>query len=131
MPKEMKKGQVAFLTGTHVVNDLYQGAVPALLPFMPASRYPPLSMFPNIRRKVGLCTPKAPRSFDNMRQPISGENKECFTLLLQWGSDDTDTIEFISRAEHHDCGITYYLDKVMFNGKEAKKDGNGRYLLQK
>lgn len=69
--------------------------------------------------------------FDNMRQPISGENKECFTLLLNWGTDDTDTIEFISRAEHHDCGITYYLDKVMFNGKEAKKDGNGRYLLQK
>ncbi|MQP32039.1 MFS transporter [Rhodococcus erythropolis] len=38
MPKEMKKGQVAFLTGTHVVNDLYQGAVPALLPFMMLER---------------------------------------------------------------------------------------------
>lgn len=36
----MKKGgQVAFLTGTHVVNDLYQGgAVPALLPFMMLER---------------------------------------------------------------------------------------------
>lgn len=38
MRKEMKKGQVAFLTGTHVVNDLYQGAVPALLPFMMLER---------------------------------------------------------------------------------------------
>ncbi|MFF1387486.1 MFS transporter [Rhodococcus erythropolis] len=34
----MKKGQVAFLTGTHVVNDLYQGTVPALLPFMMLER---------------------------------------------------------------------------------------------
>ncbi|MDV8004640.1 MFS transporter [Rhodococcus sp. IEGM 1318] len=34
----MKKGQVAFLTGTHVVNDLHQGAVPALLPFMMLER---------------------------------------------------------------------------------------------
>ena len=34
----MKKGQVAFLTATHVVNDLYQGAVPALLPFMMLER---------------------------------------------------------------------------------------------
>ncbi|MFF1550727.1 MFS transporter [Rhodococcus erythropolis] len=34
----MKKGQIAFLTGTHVVNDLYQGAVPALLPFMMLER---------------------------------------------------------------------------------------------
>ncbi len=34
----MKKGQVAFLTGTHVVNDLYQGAVPALLPFIMLER---------------------------------------------------------------------------------------------
>ncbi|RJO70904.1 MFS transporter [Nocardia panacis] len=34
----MKRGQVAFLTGTHVVNDLYQGAVPALLPFLMSER---------------------------------------------------------------------------------------------
>ncbi len=69
--------------------------------------------------------------FDNMRQPITGENKECFTLLLQWAPDDMDTIEFISRAEHHVCGITYYLDGIKFNGKEAQKDANGHYLLRK
>ncbi|MYW02686.1 MFS transporter [Streptomyces sp. SID3343] len=34
----MKKGQLAFLTGSHVVNDLYQGAVPALLPFLMSER---------------------------------------------------------------------------------------------
>ena len=69
--------------------------------------------------------------FDNMRQPITGENKECFTLLLNWGSAGTDTIEFISRAEHHVCGITYYLDKVIFNGREARIDDSGNYLLQR
>ncbi|MEV7354865.1 MFS transporter [Kitasatospora sp. NPDC091276] len=35
----MKRGQLAFLTGTHVVNDLYQGAVPALLPFLMSERH--------------------------------------------------------------------------------------------
>ncbi|MFD6369959.1 MFS transporter, partial [Streptomyces roseolus] len=34
----MKKGQLAFLTGTHAVNDLYQGAIPAMLPFLMAER---------------------------------------------------------------------------------------------
>jgi hypothetical protein len=28
-----ERGRLAFLTSTHVVDDLYQGAVPALLPF--------------------------------------------------------------------------------------------------
>ncbi|WP_370938558.1 MFS transporter [Amycolatopsis sp. cg13] len=35
----MRKAQLGFLTGTHVVNDLYQGAVPALLPFMMSERH--------------------------------------------------------------------------------------------
>ncbi|MFJ6214969.1 MFS transporter [Streptomyces sp. NPDC092296] len=35
----MKKGQLGFLTGTHVVNDLYQGSVPALLPFLMSERH--------------------------------------------------------------------------------------------
>ncbi|MGA5704190.1 MFS transporter [Peterkaempfera bronchialis] len=35
----MKKGQLGFLTGTHVVNDMYQGAVPALLPFLMSERH--------------------------------------------------------------------------------------------
>ncbi|MFJ9696976.1 MFS transporter [Kitasatospora sp. NPDC101183] len=35
----MKRGRLAFLTGTHVVNDLYQGAVPALLPFLMSERH--------------------------------------------------------------------------------------------
>ncbi|MGW1177822.1 MFS transporter [Kitasatospora sp. NPDC002543] len=35
----MKRGQLAFLTGTHIVNDLYQGAVPALLPFLMSQRH--------------------------------------------------------------------------------------------
>ncbi|MFE6384068.1 MFS transporter [Streptomyces roseolus] len=34
----MKKGQLAFLAGTHAVNDLYQGAIPAMLPFLMAER---------------------------------------------------------------------------------------------
>ncbi|MFH9959559.1 MFS transporter [Streptomyces roseolus] len=34
----MKKGQLAFLTGTHAVNDLYQGAIPAMLPFLMTER---------------------------------------------------------------------------------------------
>ncbi|MEU0571446.1 MFS transporter [Nonomuraea sp. NPDC005983] len=34
----MKKAQLGFLTGTHVVNDMYQGAVPALLPFLMSDR---------------------------------------------------------------------------------------------
>ncbi|MGW1146671.1 MFS transporter [Streptomyces sp. NPDC002454] len=35
----MKKGQLGFLTGTHAVNDLYQGAIPALLPFLMSERH--------------------------------------------------------------------------------------------
>lgn len=69
--------------------------------------------------------------FDNMRQPVTGENSECFTMLLQWADGDTDTIEFMSRAEHHVCGVTYYLDGVKFNGKNAQQDANGHYLLRK
>jgi MFS transporter, FSR family, fosmidomycin resistance protein len=33
------RGRLAFLTGTHVVDDLYQGAVPALLPFLALERH--------------------------------------------------------------------------------------------
>ncbi|WP_309050534.1 MFS transporter [Streptomyces sp.] len=35
----MKKGKLAFLTGTHAVNDLYQGAIPAMLPFLMSERH--------------------------------------------------------------------------------------------
>ncbi|WP_051871949.1 MFS transporter [Streptomyces sclerotialus] len=35
----MKKGQLGFLSGTHVVNDLYQGAIPAMLPFLMSQRH--------------------------------------------------------------------------------------------
>ncbi|MFD7104145.1 MFS transporter [Streptomyces celluloflavus] len=35
----MKKGQLGFLTSTHVVNDLYQGFVPALLPYLASERH--------------------------------------------------------------------------------------------
>ncbi|WP_327177942.1 MFS transporter [Streptomyces sp. NBC_01335] len=35
----VRKGQLGFLTGTHVVNDLYQGALPALLPFLVSERH--------------------------------------------------------------------------------------------
>ncbi|KUL39341.1 MFS transporter [Streptomyces sp. NRRL F-4489] len=35
----MKKGQLGFLAGTHMVNDLYQGAIPAMLPFLMAQRH--------------------------------------------------------------------------------------------
>ncbi|MET9381993.1 MFS transporter [Streptomyces sp. NPDC002928] len=34
----IKKAQLAFLTSTHTVNDLYQGAVPALLPYLMVQR---------------------------------------------------------------------------------------------
>lgn len=69
--------------------------------------------------------------FEGMRQPVTGENQECFTVQMKWSDGKTDLIEFDTRSEHHVCGITYYLDAVVFNGKEAKKDGNGNYLLQK
>ncbi len=69
--------------------------------------------------------------FDNMRQPVTGENQECFTVILDTGSGNNDTIEFISRSEHHNCGTTYYLDEVKFNGVTTQKDANGYYLLQK
>lgn len=70
-------------------------------------------------------------SFDNVRQPVTGENQECFTIILETGTGKKDTIEFISRAEHHNCGVTYYLDEVKFNGLTAQTDQNGYYLLQK
>ncbi len=35
----MKKGQLGFLAGTHVVNDLSQGAIPAMLPFLVSQRH--------------------------------------------------------------------------------------------
>jgi FSR family fosmidomycin resistance protein-like MFS transporter len=34
-----ERGRLAFLTSTHVVDDLYQGAVPALLPFLAIERH--------------------------------------------------------------------------------------------
>lgn len=34
-----ERGRLAFLTSTHVVDDLYQGAVPALLPFLASERH--------------------------------------------------------------------------------------------
>lgn len=34
----MRRGRLALLTGTHMVDDLYQGAVPAILPFLVAER---------------------------------------------------------------------------------------------
>ncbi|WP_405181025.1 MFS transporter [Nocardia sp. NBC_01377] len=34
----MKRGQLGFLTSTHLVDDLYQGAIPALLPFLMTER---------------------------------------------------------------------------------------------
>jgi hypothetical protein len=35
--------RLAFLTSTHVVDDLYQGAVPALLPFLAIAVFPALA----------------------------------------------------------------------------------------
>ncbi|MFE3649097.1 MFS transporter [Streptomyces sp. NPDC059152] len=35
----MRKGQLGFLAGTHLVNDLYQGAIPAMLPFLMSQRH--------------------------------------------------------------------------------------------
>jgi FSR family fosmidomycin resistance protein-like MFS transporter len=35
----VKKGQLGFLTITHVVNDMYQGFVPALLPYLASERH--------------------------------------------------------------------------------------------
>ncbi|EST35472.1 MFS transporter [Streptomyces roseochromogenus] len=35
----MKRGQLSFLTSTHLVDDLYQGAIPALLPFLMSERH--------------------------------------------------------------------------------------------
>ena len=35
----MRKGVLGFLTATHIVDDLYQGAVPALLPYLMAERH--------------------------------------------------------------------------------------------
>lgn len=35
----MKRGQLGFLTSTHLVDDLYQGAIPALLPFLMSQRH--------------------------------------------------------------------------------------------
>ncbi|MEU8433261.1 MFS transporter [Streptomyces sp. NPDC029216] len=35
----MKKGQLGFLAGTHMINDLYQGAIPAMLPFLMSERH--------------------------------------------------------------------------------------------
>jgi FSR family fosmidomycin resistance protein-like MFS transporter len=35
----MKKGQLGFLASTHAVNDLYQGAIPAMLPFLMSERH--------------------------------------------------------------------------------------------
>lgn len=70
-------------------------------------------------------------NFDDLYQPITGENKECFTLRLNWGVGNTDVVTFSSRAEHHVCGVTFYLDAVTFNGKIAQKDADGNYILRR
>lgn len=69
--------------------------------------------------------------FTNLYQPITGENDECFTLQLQWADNDVDVVRFNSRAEHHDCGVTYYLDGITFNGKDVATDDNGNYVLRR
>jgi MFS transporter, FSR family, fosmidomycin resistance protein len=35
----VKHGRIAFLAGTHTVNDLYQGVIPAMLPFLMTERH--------------------------------------------------------------------------------------------
>jgi MFS transporter, FSR family, fosmidomycin resistance protein len=35
----VNRGRIAFLTSTHTVNDLYQGVIPAMLPFLMAERH--------------------------------------------------------------------------------------------
>lgn len=70
-------------------------------------------------------------SFGELYQPVTGENAECFTLILNWSDGDVDTIEFQSSAEHHSCGVTYYLDGVTYNGKSVQKDAQGNFLLRR
>lgn len=69
-------------------------------------------------------------SFEDVRQPVVEENAECYRMYLKWSSTDTDEIEFVVRGEYDPCGTIYYIDRVLFNGKQvANKDG--AYLLRK
>lgn len=69
-------------------------------------------------------------TFSNSRQPVAGENAECFQIYLHWDSNDTDTLEFISRTESSKCGLVYHLDNVLFNG-EVTETVDYHYILKK
>lgn len=68
---------------------------------------------------------------DKLYQPIPDEAADCYTIQLNWGTDNTDIIKLTTRAEHGECGVTYFLDGVTFNGYDAKQDGSGYYVLQR
>lgn len=69
-------------------------------------------------------------SFGNLRQPVVGENPECYRIMLNWSSTDNDEIEFVVRGEFDECGTIYYIDRVLFNGVQVANTG-GTYILRK
>ncbi len=68
--------------------------------------------------------------FSDIRQPIVGENTECFDLYLKWNSTTTDKISFRIRAEHTPCQTLYYVDRVLYNDKQIVEE-NGSYILRR
>lgn len=69
-------------------------------------------------------------NFNDLRQPAIGENAECYRILLKWSDTDTDEVEFVVTGEFMECGTIYYIDRVLFNGKQVANTG-GTYILRK
>lgn len=68
--------------------------------------------------------------FSDIRQPVIGENTECYDMYLKWDSNITDKLRFEVSAEHTECHTLYRIDRILYNNKEVGKQ-DGYYLLRR
>ncbi len=70
-------------------------------------------------------------TFTGDRQPVTGENEECFDMYLMWDAQNVDTLNYVVTSESTECGVIYTLNSVIFNGEKALLNENGAYVLRK
>lgn len=68
--------------------------------------------------------------FNDIRQPVVGENEECYDIILKWNSGITDRLRFTITAEHTECHTIYSIAKVTYNNIPVTKQ-DGYYALRR
>ncbi|MEZ5017710.1 MAG: hypothetical protein R2800_11700 [Flavipsychrobacter sp.] len=68
--------------------------------------------------------------FNDIRQPVVGENTECYDIILKWNSGITDKLTFTVTAEHTECHTIYSIARVTYNNVPMSKQ-DGYYALRR